>query len=331
MPIEPGTGNGSRPPVTTGSGERTTKILDLMEDTFGSPWAPHLDWPEPKHWSAQLTQQQAVKILAWWARCGLRRFTRNSNSGILDWLSSPPSKQGGLHVTAQDLTAPCRVTVQPLLQHSIRAQCHQQALSAVWSHPQQMGTHHGTFPWLNGCNISMWCRTDSKKKITACIFSTHFLKQTWRCISWPAFILCNTMRKMGQKPIHALLWTFLGTSANNPGLGCNVLSNMVAIYLSYFFFLFNCYSYQPFEQPNSELPWSLGLNFFFFLSHWGKVDFYARLSKVLLFFDLHFRPQSWLEKGKIIHQGAPNLTTAKNTWVSKVPPISFSVGTSRNK
>lgn len=58
----------------------------------------------------------------------------------------------------------------------------------------------------------------------------------------------------------------------------------------FFFFLFN--SYQPFEQPNSQLPWSLGLNFFFLLSLWGKVDFYARLSKVLLFFDLQFRPPS---------------------------------------
>lgn len=91
-----------------------------------------------------------------------------------------------------------------------------------------------------------------------------------------------------------------------------------------------CYSYQPFEKSSSQLPWSLGLNFFFFLFLWGKVDFYARLTKVLLFFDLQSRPQFWLEKGKIIHQGAPNLTAAKKTWVSKVSPISFSVGTSRN-
>lgn len=83
----------------------------------------------------------------------------------------------------------------------------------------------------------------------------------------------------------------LGTAGNNPALGCNVLSNMVAIYLSKFFFLTVTVT-NHLSQPNSQLPWSLGFHFFFFLSLWGNVDFYARLSKVLLFFDLQFRPQS---------------------------------------
>lgn len=201
----------------------------------------------------------------------------------------------------------------------------------MWSNPQQMVTCHVKFPWFNGYKVSIWCRTDWKKKSIACIFSTHFLKQTWSYISWPSFILCSSLKKTGQKPIYASLWTLPATAGNNPGLGCNVLSNMVAIYLSkYFFFFFKlCYSYQPFEQSSSQLPWSLSLKFFF-LSLWGKADFYARLTKVLLFFDLQFRPQFWLEKGKIIHEGAPNLTAAKNAWVSKVSPVSFSVGTSRN-
>lgn len=202
----------------------------------------------------------------------------------------------------------------------------------MWSNPQQMVTCHVKFPWFDGYKVSMRCRTDSKKKSIACIFSTHFLKQAWSYISWPPFILCNSLRKTGHKPMYAPLWTLPVAAGNNPDSGCNVLSNMVAIYLSkYFFFFFKqCYCYPPFEQSSSQLPWSLGLNFFFFLSLWGKVDFYARLTKVLLFFDLQFRPQFWLEKGKIIHQGAPNLTAAKNAWVSKVSPISFSVGTLRN-
>lgn len=207
------------------------------------------------------------------ARCRFARFTKNREWEILNQLSSPLSKC--LASFGSDSAEPNSAIQGHRAAFSLNIVLY---LNVIRQHCLVCGqTHNKWWPAMSNFPGSMVIKlvrdAEQIQRRKNCLHLQHtFSEADLNSHKWTtSYCLQKASILVPLNCLSALHWTFPETADNNPGVGCNVLFNMVAIFLSKHFKKIQQlkklhYGYQQFEQPTSQLLWCLGLNFVFLLS-----------------------------------------------------------------